>query len=120
MHEPGQECPRGCVDCGRCICSRPKDAYLCASDFDERQRDARKRYYEAHPKGRKRYTKTVGTEIVCATPECGAVFVKKSGNHRFCDPCRTANDSYHDTVWNSRNPNRPHGPALNGVWGTAA
>lgn len=114
---------RTCADCGRDISIRPSSAYLCASCAETRQRLARKAYYEKRKREgltrKQRFNGSVGTTVVCITPACGTTFVKKAGNHRYCDPCREANESYHDTAWNSRNPNRAHGPALIGRWGGA-
>lgn len=97
---------------------RSPQAVFCVTCFAARQRrnrrDAYARWKAAHPGAtrRARYNGTVGTEVVCATEGCGATFIKKSGVHKFCDECRRANDSYHDSVWNARHPNRPFGPKV--------
>lgn len=114
------QCERQCVDCGGCIDDRPQGAYLCKSDFESRQRAARRASYrkwrEQNPtaKSRARLNGTVGKEVVCS---CGQPFVKRSGNHKFCDACATANRDFYRAAWNSKHPDRAHGPALNGRWG---
>ena len=125
---------RVCVDCGADISGRAPHAYLCGeprvpsdgllrvnllSCSERRQRAARRANYRQwkaqHPgaKSRVRLNGTVGKEATCS---CGVTFVKRGGNHRFCDACGQANNDFHHAVWNLRHPNRPHGPALNGVW----
>jgi hypothetical protein len=108
---------RTCVDCAADIRDRPPTAYLCKLCFFARQRAARQRYYESKPRGMARYTRTVGTEVVCP---CGQErFIKTSGNHRFGPLCRAANDSFHDAVYNSRHPNRPFGPKVRALMAVA-
>lgn len=111
---------RTCADCSADISDRPKFAYLCRACAKARQVAHRRAYYAAHPKGGARYTGMVGTEIGCSGTGCKNRFVKRGGNHIFCDDCRLANESYHDSVWNSKHPERAHGPALNGRWGAVS
>lgn len=109
---------RQCEECATSLAGRDPQAVFCALCFKERQRRCRRdsyvRWKAAHPGAtrRARYNGSVGTEVKCSTEGCDNRFIKRSGVHKFCNECRAANESYHDSAWNSRHPDRPFGPKV--------